>query len=148
MLSRAGATDYDAIRGMFELSDLRLAGVMCVAMALGALGFWSMRRGWVKSSSGAKLTLTTKPMTSLLPLGALLFGVGWALAGTCPGTALTNSGTSFGGNLVGSSGNPRSLAVGASDTICVQATLPTTAASSLQGQTSNVTLTFRADQLT
>ncbi|HEY9267184.1 MAG TPA: TasA family protein, partial [Mycobacterium sp.] len=66
---------------------------------------------------------------------------------TCPGTALTNSGSSFGNNLIGSSANPRSLAASASESLCVQVTLPNGAASSLQGSSSNITLTFNAEQV-
>ena len=66
---------------------------------------------------------------------------------TCPGTALTNSGSSFGNNLIGSSANPRGLAASASESLCVQVTLPNGAASSLQGSSSNITLTFNAEQV-
>lgn len=71
---------------------------------------------------------------------------GTAPARTCAGTALAQTGTAFSGNLVGAPATQRSLAVGASETLCVQATLPSTAASSLQGATTNVSLTFTASQ--
>jgi predicted ribosomally synthesized peptide with SipW-like signal peptide len=65
---------------------------------------------------------------------------------TCNGSALANTGTSFSANLVQSS-NPRMLAAGASETLCVQATLPSGAATSLQNATTNVSFTFNASQL-
>jgi hypothetical protein len=37
VLSRAGATDYDAIAGMFRLTDLHLFGVIGTAVALNAI---------------------------------------------------------------------------------------------------------------
>ena len=67
-------------------------------------------------------------------------------ARTCAGTALATTGTAFAGNLVGTPAAQRSLAVGGSETLCVQATLPTTAASSLLGATTTVALTFTASQ--
>jgi hypothetical protein len=67
-------------------------------------------------------------------------------ARTCAGTALATTGTAFAGNLVGTPAAQRSLAVGGSETLCVQATLPTTAASALQGATTTVALTFTASQ--
>ena len=73
---------------------------------------------------------------------------GTARVKTCPGTALTTSGSSFGGNLVGTESNPRKLSSGSTETLCVQASLPASAPSSLQGATSNVTLTFKASQVT
>lgn len=71
---------------------------------------------------------------------------GTAPARTCAGAGLASTGTTFAGNLVGAPATPRPLAVGVSETLCVQATLPTTAASSLQGATTTVSLTFAASQ--
>jgi predicted ribosomally synthesized peptide with SipW-like signal peptide len=60
---------------------------------------------------------------------------------TCGGSALSGTSTAFGSNLVSSS-TPRQLAAGASETLCFQATLPSSAASSLQNATTNITFTF------
>lgn len=92
VLSRVGATEYDAIFAMFALRDLHLAGVMAVAIAGLALGFGAVRRRSLTSMSGQALTLQPKAMTPGLVLGGLLFGVGWAVSGTCPGTALAQLG--------------------------------------------------------
>jgi uncharacterized membrane protein YedE/YeeE len=92
VLSRAGATDYDAIRGMFLLRDLHLAGVMATAIALLAVSFALLRRRATRALNGQGLALASKPMTPRLVLGGLLFGAGWALSGTCPGTALAQLG--------------------------------------------------------
>lgn len=66
-------------------------------------------------------------------------------AETCAGAALANTGTSFGPNLIDSA-DPRPLDPGQSETICIQATLPTNAPSSLQGDSTDITLTFNANQ--
>ena len=62
---------------------------------------------------------------------------------TCGGTTLPGAATTLGGSggaALLSTG--RQLAAGASETICIQVGLPSTAASSLQGATSDVTFTF------
>jgi uncharacterized membrane protein YedE/YeeE len=92
ILSRAGATDYDAISGMFRLTDLHLFGVIGLAVAVSAAGFFALRGRGIRALNGETLLLTKKPMTRGLAAGALLFGVGWAVAGTCPGTALAQIG--------------------------------------------------------
>jgi uncharacterized membrane protein YedE/YeeE len=92
LLSRVGATDYDAISGMFALTDLHLMGVIGLAIAVAALGFALFRRFRVKAHGGASLALAKKPYTPGVIWGGLLFGVGWAVAGTCPGTALAQIG--------------------------------------------------------
>lgn len=66
---------------------------------------------------------------------------GSAPAATCAGTALTGSGTALNGPLLSTG---RLLAPGATSSLCVQVTLPDTAASSLQGATTDVVLTLTA----
>ncbi len=113
VLSRAGATEYDAIHRMFLLTDLHLVGVIGTAIALSALGFAAIRRWSLRTPSGEPITLVEKPMTSTLVAGALLFGIGWALSGTCPGTALAQIGegklaalATFAGILIGAAKQP------------------------------------------
>ena len=67
---------------------------------------------------------------------------GSGTAKSCPGAALGDSGTGFTANMLGSAALPRQLVAGGSETICIQATLPTNAGTGLQGATTNVTFTF------
>jgi predicted ribosomally synthesized peptide with SipW-like signal peptide len=60
-------------------------------------------------------------------------------AATCAGSALSGTGTALNGGLVTTG---RLLAANASETVCLQVTLPSSAASSLQGATTDVSLTF------
>jgi uncharacterized membrane protein YedE/YeeE len=91
-LTRVGATSYDAIAGMFLLQDLHLVGVIGIAIATSALGFAFLRRSGARARNGAALALQPKPVQRGLVVGGLLFGVGWALTGTCPGTSLAQIG--------------------------------------------------------
>lgn len=92
VLSRVGATEYDAIRDMFTLTNLHLAGVIGLAIAVCALAFLVIRRSSAKAFRGGPMLLAKKPMTPGLVVGSLVFGVGWALSGTCPGTSLAQLG--------------------------------------------------------
>jgi hypothetical protein len=92
LLVRVGATDPAAITGMFLVEDLHLAGVMSLAIAVLALGFLWVRRARPRAWSGEPVSLEAKPMRPGLIGGGLLFGAGWAIAGTCPGTALAQVG--------------------------------------------------------
>jgi hypothetical protein len=114
VLARIGATEFSAIHRMFLLEDLHLAGVMATAIALSALGYAAFRRGWWRVKSGEAPNLKPKPMQRGLVLGALLFGVGWGLSGTCPGTAITQVGqgalagvVTLAGILLGAAGADR-----------------------------------------
>lgn len=108
VLVRAGATSFDAISGMFQLTDLHLMGVIGVAVAISAAAFALIRqRGWM-TRTGAPFALEKKPMTPGVIWGGLMFGAGWAISGTCPGTALAQIGeghlaglVTFAGILIG-----------------------------------------------
>lgn len=97
ILSRVGATDFEAIRGMFLLTDLHLMGVIGVAVAVAGTGFALIRRSRL-ADAAILHALERKPVTAGAITGGLIFGVGWALTGTCPGTALSQIGE---GNLAG-----------------------------------------------
>jgi hypothetical protein len=92
VLSRVGATQYDAIAGMFLWTDLHLMGVIGVAIATAGIGIAWMRRAGVRASTGEPLALAPKPLAPGNIWGGLLFGAGWALSGACPGTALAQLG--------------------------------------------------------
>lgn len=88
LLSRAGATTYDFYAGLFLFKEFQLLWVIIVAVLVSFIGFLILR----KSSGLAVLTkeafvFEKKPMKKGLIVGALLFGMGWGLAGSCPGTA-------------------------------------------------------------
>ncbi len=92
VLQRVGATDYDAIARMFLLEDLHLAGVIGVAMLVAGVGLGWIRRARTGVLARYASAVQAKPMKPGLVLGAILFGAGWALTGTCPGTGLAQLG--------------------------------------------------------
>jgi uncharacterized membrane protein YedE/YeeE len=92
ILSRVGATDYDAIANMFLLEDLHLAGVIGVAVVVAAIGLGAIRRARSGVLARWADVVQEKPMKPGLVVGAALFGAGWAITGTCPGTGLAQIG--------------------------------------------------------
>lgn len=92
VLSRVGATDYDAIATMFLLEDFHLAGVIGVAVVVAGVGLGVIRRARSGPLARWAACVEEKPMKPGLVLGAALFGTGWAITGTCPGTGLAQIG--------------------------------------------------------
>ena len=68
--------------------DPSLALVMAGAIAVGAVGFGVAGRRNVTLLRTPMLIPTVRTIDQRLVLGSLLFGVGWGLAGFCPGPAL------------------------------------------------------------
>jgi uncharacterized protein len=72
--------------------DPSLALVMAGAIAVGLIAF-RLIKGRSQSLFGEPLRLPTKTqLDSRLILGSLCFGIGWGLAGFCPGPALVAMG--------------------------------------------------------
>lgn len=89
ILSRAGATTYDFYAKLFLFEHLQLLWVIATAATIGAIGVALLKKIKVRSVfEGQPIAFTGKPYKSSLVPGSLLFGMGWGLAGACPGTAL------------------------------------------------------------
>lgn len=91
ILSRSGAADYDYIQGMFLFERFQLYGVIGTAVAIAAPGLWLLQRGG-RTVLGRPLIIECKPFHRGNVVGGLLFGVGWSIAGMCPGPILVNIG--------------------------------------------------------
>jgi uncharacterized membrane protein YedE/YeeE len=89
-LERSGLGSARKLMGQFDLTDLAVFKVMFSAIVTAMLGlFWLSRLGVLDVQ---KVYL---PDTFLLPqlVGGALFGVGFALAGLCPGTSCVAAAT-------------------------------------------------------
>ncbi len=87
LMSRAGATTYDFHAKMFLLQDFQLMEVIGVAVLIGMAGIWWMQSRQIRSlATGDLIQFPRKPWQDTLVLGAFLFGIGWAMTASCPGT--------------------------------------------------------------
>jgi uncharacterized membrane protein YedE/YeeE len=91
ILSRSGAADYDFIQGMFLFTEFQLYGIIAVAVLVTAPGIWLIKRRG-RTMLGQRLSIETKPFHRGNVAGGILFGVGWSMAGMCPGPILVNIG--------------------------------------------------------
>ena len=89
-LERSGLGSARKLMGQFDLTDLAVFKVMFSAIVTAMLGlFWLSRLGLLD------LQKVYLPDTFLLPqlLGGAVFGLGFALAGLCPGTSCVAAAT-------------------------------------------------------
>jgi uncharacterized protein len=91
-LSRAGATNYDIIADMFKFKNPQLYFVIGTAFFLNLIAYQVLKRAGVSGRYGAPLNLPDRTFHPGIIPGAMIFGVGWAITGTCPGTAMAQLG--------------------------------------------------------
>jgi uncharacterized membrane protein YedE/YeeE len=90
LLSRSGAADYNYIQGMFLLEEFQLYGIMATAVGLTAPGVWLVKK--IGRTRRGRVLLEPRPFNLGNVAGGLLFGIGWSIAGMCPGPIFVNIG--------------------------------------------------------
>jgi uncharacterized membrane protein YedE/YeeE len=102
-LAVSGMTDPDKVLNFLDISgrwDPSLALVMLGALAVATPGY-AWVRGRSRAICGDALPEPANPrIDANLLLGSVLFGVGWGIAGFCPGPALANLAHGTGDALV------------------------------------------------
>ncbi len=91
-LSRVGASEFDLIFNLFVGRDLKLAWVILTAIIVGFIGMQVLQLRGKTTRSGQPLKISHKKLGRWSLLGAALFGIGWGMAGACPGTVLAQLG--------------------------------------------------------
>jgi uncharacterized membrane protein YedE/YeeE len=92
----SGMTDPSKIIGFLDVAgawDPSLAFVMGGAVLVGLIAFRFARRRTVSLLGGAMHLPNARQIDRPLILGSLAFGVGWGLAGYCPGPAVVAFGS-------------------------------------------------------
>ncbi|MBX3084782.1 MAG: YeeE/YedE family protein [Anaerolineae bacterium] len=86
-LNKAGLTKYTKIVNVFRLTDLAVLKFMMTALVVSMSGLYLLR-------SLGLITFPNVPATYIVGnlVGGLIFGVGMALSGYCPGTCVAGSG--------------------------------------------------------
>jgi len=69
--------------------DARLLFVMVGALFVTSVGFYAFSKRKAPFCAQEFSTPTSKGVDKKLIMGAILFGVGWGIAGVCPGPAIT-----------------------------------------------------------
>lgn len=80
--------EYETIHKSLVFEDLYVFFTMAAAVAVATPLLWLMERGGVKTALAGPLTLSRSKPERHHVVGGVLFGTGWAIAGTCPAPAL------------------------------------------------------------
>ena len=81
------------IQEMFRLQSFHMYGVIGSAILVGMLSIWLIKKFKIKTIYGETIELPKKEFNKGQIYGGLVFGLGWAITGACPGPLFAQMGT-------------------------------------------------------
>ncbi|MDG1063367.1 MAG: YeeE/YedE thiosulfate transporter family protein [Flavobacteriaceae bacterium] len=95
-LFKSEAASWFRIYEMFQFDAFHMYGIIGSALAVGILMIQSIKRFKIKSFYDETIVLSPKTKTiSRYLWGGVIFGLGWALAGACPGPMFVLAGAGY-----------------------------------------------------
>ncbi|HLW31742.1 MAG TPA: DUF6691 family protein [Aequorivita sp.] len=96
IMFKSEAASWFRIYEMFQFGSFHMYGIMGSALALGVIGVQIIKRNNIKPIKGDEMCLQPKKkgFAGYL-IGGLIFGLGWALSGACPGPMFVLAGAGY-----------------------------------------------------
>jgi len=97
VLTKSEVISWFRIQEMFRFQSFHMYGIIGAAVATGALSVFVIKKLGLKSRTGEPMELAPKVLGSGVryALGGTIFGLGWGLAGACPGPIFALIGNGF-----------------------------------------------------
>jgi len=92
---KAEIISWFRIQEMFHLHSFFMYGVIGTAVVVGMLSVWIIKRFGIRSISGEPIVIENKKFSKGQVYGGLIFGIGWAITGACPGPLFAQIGSGF-----------------------------------------------------
>jgi len=96
IMVKAEIISWFRIIEMFRFESFHMYGIIGSALVIGVITVQSIKHFNIKSFHGEKINFNPKAKSfSRYMLGGIIFGLGWALAGACPGPMFTLVGAGY-----------------------------------------------------
>lgn len=96
IMVKSEAFSWYRIQEMFRFQSFHMFGIIGVAVITGMLSLFLIRKYQVRNVEGQVIHLPDKEKSITRYLaGGIIFGLGWALAGACPGPMFVSLGAGY-----------------------------------------------------
>lgn len=96
VLTKAEAVSWYRIYEMFQFQSFHMYGIITVAIITGLIGIQIFKRKQLKDIDGNLIVIQDKEKGNMRYwIGGILFGLGWAMVGACPGPIFILLGAGF-----------------------------------------------------
>ena len=92
---KAEIISWFRIQEMFRLQAFHMYGVIGTAVAVGMLSMFLIRTFKIRTLAGEQVIVRDKTFDKGQIYGGLIFGLGWALTGACPGPLFAQIGAGY-----------------------------------------------------
>ena len=96
IMFKSEAASWFRIYEMFQFGSFHMYGIIGSALVLGVIGVQIIKQKNIKPLDGSEMSLQPKNMSiARYLIGGIIFGLGWALAGACPGPMYVLAGAGY-----------------------------------------------------
>jgi uncharacterized protein len=93
VLVKAEIVSWFRIQEMFRMESFHMYGVIGSAVVVGAISVFIIRKLGIRTIYGEQIVIMPKTFDKGIVIGGLMFGLGWAMTGACPGPLFAQVGT-------------------------------------------------------
>jgi uncharacterized protein len=88
------------IQEMFKLQSFHMYGVIGTAVIVGVISVALIKKLKIKTLQGEQIVISPKKFDKGQIYGGIIFGLGWAMTGACPGPIFAQIGAGIGVGIV------------------------------------------------
>lgn len=92
---KAEIVSWFRIQEMFRFDSFHMYGVIGSAVVVGLISLQIIKRFNIKTIGGEMVSIPPKQFNKGQIYGGLMFGIGWAITGACPGPLFAQIGSGF-----------------------------------------------------
>jgi hypothetical protein len=95
VLVKSEVISWFRIQEMFRLQSFHMYGVIGSAVLVGIISVWLIKKFKIKTFYGEPIIFYPRQFSKGQIFGGVLFGLGWAITGACPGPLFAQIGAGF-----------------------------------------------------